>query len=106
MRKRDILKNFYVNDEENKRLKENAKKTGLTESEYIRSIINGYKPKEQPTETSYEIIKQLKAIGTNFNQIARKANTLNVIDLPFYKKCYAKLLEVIEIIKKEFLDMN
>lgn len=106
MRTRDILKNFYVNDEENKRLKQNAKKTGLNESAYIRNLIMGYKPKEQPTENMYEIIKQLKLVGINLNQIARKANALDLVDAPFYGKVYAKWNKLTENIKKEFLDME
>ena len=106
MRKRDILKTFYVDDEENKRLKQNAKKAGLNESAYIRNLIMGYKPKEQPTENMYEIIKQLKLVGINLNQIARKANALDIVDAPFYKKVYEKWNELAENIKKEFLDME
>ncbi len=106
MRKRDILKTFYVDDEENKRLKQNAKKAGLNESSYIRNLIMGYKPKEQPTENMYEIIKQLQLVGINLNQIARKANALDIIDAPFYKKVYTKWNELAENIKKEFLDME
>lgn len=106
MRKRDILKNFFVNDEENKRLKQNAKKAGLNESAYIRNLIMGYKPKEQPTENMYEIIKQLKLVGINLNQIARKANALDIVDAPFYRKVYASWSELAEKIKKEFLDVE
>ncbi len=106
MRKRDILKTFYVDDEENKRLKQNAKKAGLNKSAYIRNLIMGYKPKEQPTENMYEIIKQLQLVGINLNQIARKANALDIIDAPFYKKVYTKWNELAENIKKEFLDME
>ena len=106
MRKRDILKTFYVDDEENKRLKQNAKKAGLNESAYIRNLIMGYKPKEQPTENMYEIIKQLKLVGINLNQIARKANALDIVDAPFYKKVYEKWNKLSQDIKKEFLDVE
>lgn len=106
MRKRDILKNFFVNDEENKRLKQNAKKAGLNESAYIRNLIMGYKPKEQPTENMYEIIKQLKLVGINLNQIARKANALGIVDAPFYKNVYEKWNKLAQDIKKEFLDVE
>ena len=106
MRKRDILKTFFVDDEENKRLKQNAKKAGLNESAYIRNLIMGYKPKEQPTENMYEIIKQLQLVGINLNQIARKANALDIVDAPFYKKVYEKWNQLEQDIKKEFLDME
>ena len=73
MRKRDIKKQVWLNENENKILKENAKKCGLNESSYLRNLIIGYKPKEQPTEKMFEIINQLKYVGINLNQIARKS---------------------------------
>lgn len=104
MRTRDIKKQVWLNEIELKTLRKNAKKAGLNESTYIRNLIMGYKPKEQPTENMYEIIKQLKLVGINLNQIARKANALDLVDAPFYKKVYASWHELSENIKKEFLD--
>lgn len=106
MRKRDIKKQVWLNENENKILKENAKKCGLNESFYLRNLIIGYKPKEQPTEKMFEIINQLKYVGINLNQIARKANSLGLVDAPFYKKVCSKWNELSEQIKKEFLDVE
>lgn len=105
MRTRDIKKQIWLNEEEKERLKQNATKTGLTESAYIRNLIMGHKPKEQPKSMN-EVISELRAIGINMNQIARKANILNVIDAPFYKKVYKKWNDLVEKIKKEFFDMD
>ena len=104
LRIRDIKKQVWLNEEETKTLKQNAKESGLNESAYIRNLIMGYKPKEQPTENMYEIIKQLNLVGINLNQIARKANALDIIDEPFYKKVYEKWNKLSQAIKKEFLD--
>lgn len=41
------------------------------------------------------IIYQLRMIGNNIHQIAVKANTLNFIDAPLYRKNYEELQEVI-----------
>lgn len=106
LRKRDIKKQFWINDEEQKMLRRNAKKTGLSESNYLRCLIMGYAPKEQPNENSYEIIRQLKGIGINLNQIARKANALDFIDATFYQSVYKRLDDLEKRIRKEFLDIN
>ncbi len=106
MRKRDIKRQFWFNEQENEKLKENAKKVGLSESSYIRNLIMNYKPKEQPTEIIFEFINQLRGIGTNFNQIARKANALDLIDAPYYKRAYTKWSELEQKIEKELLDME
>ena len=90
MRKRDIGWMLWLDDNEKKRLKSNAEKAGLSQSSYVRSLINGYKPKEQPTQEIYEMLFQLRGIATNLNQIAKRANVLDYIDAPFYKKTYEK----------------
>jgi len=86
-------------------LKEKAKKVGLTESEFLRSCIKGYKIKEQPTEEIKNFQRDITGIANNINQIARIANSsryisnndLNyvqnkVIDfiLKFEKKVYSR----------------
>lgn len=106
MRKYYIQKKIWLDYESKKNLKDNAKKAGLSESSYMRCLINNYKPKEQPTQEIYEMLFQLRGIATNFNQIARKANTLNYIDAPFYKKTYEKLKGFMRDFEQEFLDMN
>lgn len=106
MRKHFIQKKLWLNYEDRKKLKDNAEKTGLTENEYIRTLINGYKPKEMPTEEIFELLKQLRGIGTNLNQIAKKANALNFIDVPSYKNNCKKLNDFMENFQKEFLDID
>ena len=106
MRKRDIKQQLWLNEAEKKRLKINAKKVCLNESEYIRSLIMGYTPKEQPCDDFYEDMKQLRGIGININQIAKKANSLGIIDEQFYKKTYQKLNEFIQSIKKKYIDIE
>ena len=105
MRKRDIGWMLWLNDDELKRLKSNATKAGLSQSSYIRSFINGYKPKEQPTREIFEMLNQLRGIATNLNQIARKANTLDFIDVPYYEKTTKKVKDFIEKFEKEFMDI-
>lgn len=75
MRQRTIKKQFYLNQTEENLLKEKSKKSGLSESEFLRSIIKGQKIKEQPTKEIREFIKQISGIANNINQIAK------------YKKC-------------------
>jgi len=106
MRKRDIKKNFWFNEKENKRLKVNAKKVGLSESAYIRNLVMGYTPKEQPNELYFQFIKELQGIGKNLNQVAIKANALNFIDTAHYKRAYKNLCELEEKIKNEILGMK
>ena len=59
MRQRTIKKQIWINQTEEKLLKEKSKKAGLTEAEFIRSCIKGYKIKEQPTKEIIEFTRQI-----------------------------------------------
>lgn len=106
MRKRDIQKTFWLNYNENKKLKDNSKKCGLSESQYIRMLINGYKPREEPTDILYDVLRQMKGIGNNLMQIARKANALNLIDAQYYQRNYEKFKILEEDIKRNLLGVK
>ena len=86
MRNRNIKKQVWLNREEATQLKKKAKKVGLNESELLRNLIIGFEPREKPGEEFYDTMKEMRAIGNNLNQIARKAHSLNFIDEPLYKK--------------------
>ena len=45
MRKRNILKTIYLNEEENKLLIDECNKLGISHSEYIRNMIVKFGPK-------------------------------------------------------------
>ena len=105
MRQRDIKKTIYFSEKECKQLQKNAKKLKLSQSEYLRSLIMNYTPKEVPDKKLMnEIINELKYFGKVFNEIARQANYYNYINAPAFKRAYEKFEKLQERMKKEFLD--
>lgn len=100
MRKRSKSFVMRLNDEEYKALEKHLTKTKLSREAYIRLLINGQIPIESPPLAYHELIKQLRKIGTNLNQIAYKANALNQIDAMEYVKNVNELQEVILKIMK------
>ena len=74
MRERTIKQQIWLNQQEKNLLIEKSKKVGLTESEFLRSCIKGYKIKEQPTEEIKNFQRDITGIANNINQIARIAN--------------------------------
>lgn len=89
MRERTIKQQIWLNQQEKNLLKEKAKKVGLTESEFLRSCIKGYKIKEQPTEEIKNFQRDITGIANNINQIARIANSSRYIsnnDLDYVQK--------------------
>ena len=103
MRTREIKKQFWLNEEEAKFLSSRAVNAGLTESDLLRFLIRGYEPREKPDERFYEAIKQLRIIGVNINQIAKKANISNYVDEKMYIRDSEKMNKLIDLIKNEFL---
>lgn len=95
MRKRTIKKQIWINQDEENILKLKSKKSGLNESEFLRTCIKGYKIKEQPTKEIREFIKQISGIANNINQIARAVNTVGYIrdeDLEYIKNTMPKFI--------------
>ena len=79
MRERTIKQQIWLNQQEKNLLKEKAKKVGLTESEFLRSCIKGYKIKEQPKKKKKKFQRDITGIANNINQIARIANSSRYI---------------------------
>ena len=95
MRKRTIKKQIWINQTEDNLLKAKAKKTGLSESEFLRNCIKGYKIKEQPTKEIIEFTRQITGIANNINQIARAVNTVGYVrdeDLEYIKNTIPKFI--------------
>lgn len=63
MRTRSIKKQLYLNSDEDNLLKSKSKRAGLSESEFLRSCIKGYKIKEQPTAEIKEFTRQISGIA-------------------------------------------
>ena len=103
MRIRNHKKQFWLNDEEARILKEKSVKAGINESEFIRKIILDYKLKEKPDKEFYEYIKLLRSISNNMNQLAYKANAFGYIDEIYYKNAVIKLTDFIEELKSKYI---
>lgn len=103
MRKRDIKKQFWLNAEEENLLKEKSQKAGLSEADFIRSYIKGYKVKEKPDENFYYVLRDLRGIATNINQLARNANRYGYINEEKYNKDLQKVSDFIIDIQEMYL---
>ena len=67
MRKRGIPILIRLNAQEQQNLAKQVKKSGLSQEAFIRSLINGYMPKELPPPDYFSMIRELHAIGSNLN---------------------------------------
>ena len=55
-------------------MKEQQRRSGLSTSALIRSLIAGLEIRERPTEAVLQVYRELNAIGNNVNQLAFQAN--------------------------------
>lgn len=57
-----FIRNLRLTDSEVIRLRNNANACGMSQSGYLRSLLNGYKPKEKPSKEFYDSLKLLYSI--------------------------------------------
>ncbi|MDR0292788.1 MAG: plasmid mobilization relaxosome protein MobC [Oscillospiraceae bacterium] len=104
MRKRNIRYQLWLDEQEAERFNRLVQRSGLPREVYLRQLINGLVPTDTPPPDYFYMMKELRAIGTNLNQIARKANVLNVIDVQRYDAAVVMLNNaVIEITRAVML---
>lgn len=86
-RKRPHRVIIHLNDRELNLLNEKVHQTGYKREGYIRLLIAGYEPPPKPKKDFYDMIKQLRMIGNNLNQLCIIANKTGNID--YHKIRYA-----------------
>ena len=78
--KKDNIVSVRFSDEELELAKRKAKQAGMNFTTFIRIAVTGVKIKEAPPADFYELIREVRKVGTNLNQLAAKANSLGFID--------------------------
>jgi len=103
MKKRNVLINFRLSDDEVSALTNRAKECGYSREAYIRSLLDGRIPRPMPPLDYHAMMKELHGIGNNLNQIAQKAHVLNVIDTARYDAALRSFIEVVAKIEEAVL---
>ena len=91
MRKRDIHIQFWLTKKEAESFNKAVTRSGLSRESYLRHLIAGLVPTDAPPPDYHAMMRELRAIGTNLNQVALKANALNVVDAKRYDETAAAL---------------
>lgn len=100
MRKRKNRVVIYLNDKELKYADMQANKTKLSRSALFRFLIMGYRPKEPPPVEYYALMKELRAIGKNMNQIAARANATGFFMMEEYSQNVKQHFKIMLSIQK------
>ena len=101
MRKRNILKTIYLNEEENKLLIDECNKLGISHSEYIRNMIIKFGPKKY--------ILQEDKLEEHKKEIEFRLLELEAFIKLFYKennfKTFDLIISRVDILTKIFKDI-
>lgn len=62
------------------KLEQLSAKSCLPRAECLRQLLDGYVPQERPPLDFEKVLSQLRRMGVNLNQIARRANATGHID--------------------------
>lgn len=74
MRTRPHHISVWMNDQEYQHLKKQAKEAGMGTDPFIRNLVAGVQLRPRPPDTYPALLRELRAIGVNLNQIAHWAN--------------------------------
>ena len=67
-------------------LTKKARKAGHSREGYCRRILNGAVVKEAPPVEVPLLIREVRRVGNNIDQILKKANTIGLLDVPLLRK--------------------
>lgn len=86
-----------LNDDEYDYFIYNLERSGLSREAYLRKLISGKIPHTKEIgQYEQDVLAQLYAIGNNLNQIARRANSMNVISVEKFFDAVSKFEEIMQ----------
>ena len=103
MRTRTHLLQVWMNDEEWNTLNRRCKKSGLPKSTYIRQLIHGLQPRDQPPPDYRLFMRQFYSIGNSLNQLTRAVNSgyIYEVDLRETREEVARLWQSLNSLTQE-----
>lgn len=91
-----------LSETEYQKLKNDAAKAGLSVSAFIRKSIANCTIKEAPPVDLPQMIREVRRVGSNINQILLIANSRGLLDVPALRKALLELREVEKMIVAEY----
>ena len=79
-------------------VKEKTAKSGLNISEYARRILMGETIVEAPPVDMNILIREIKRVGSNLNQVLKKLNVLGIAHPLELERCAEDIREVLNLI--------
>lgn len=91
-----------LSKEELKSLHENADKAGLTLSAYVRLALAGQKIMEAPSVEVPVLIREVRRVGSNIDQILKIANAKGLVEVPELRRALEENRKVEKMISDAY----
>ncbi|MFA6851506.1 MAG: plasmid mobilization relaxosome protein MobC [Selenomonadaceae bacterium] len=86
MRKRSYRVEVYFTKDELGVLNQKVNKSSIPREVFIRNLLNDCIIKEAPPAEYYDLIREVRRVGSNLNQILKLANAKGLLDVPQLRK--------------------
>ncbi len=86
MRKRNCRLEVRFTKDELSDLTKKARKAGMSNGGFVRHIVSGVEIKEAPPADFYALMREVKRVGSNLNQLLQLANSKGLLDVPAIRK--------------------
>ena len=67
-------------------LTKKARKTNYSREGFSRAVLNGVEVKEAPSADTLLLLRELKRVGYNLDQLSKRANAIGLMDVPQMRK--------------------
>lgn len=91
MRKRNCRIEIYFTKDELDTLMTKVQKTNLSREGFCRQVLNAAEVREAPSADVKELLRLMRRIGGNINQLLHRANTVGFIDTVQLRKDLVEL---------------
>ena len=86
MRKRNCRLEVCFTKDELSDLTKKARKARLSKGGFIRCAVLGLEVKEAPSVETLLLLRELKRVGYNLDQLLKRANSIGLLDVPQMRK--------------------
>jgi hypothetical protein len=103
MRTRNRKLQVWMSEGELGKLDCNSKAAKMSRSAYVRRLISGYEPKTAPPYEYHQMIRELRSICNNLNQLAHRAHATGTIDTEAYDGIVRQIITRTDELAQAFL---
>ena len=86
MRKRNCRLEVRFTKDELSDLSKKARKAGMSNGGFVRHIVSGVEIKEAPPADFYALMREVKRVGSNLDQLLKLAYSKGLLDVPAIRK--------------------